>query len=430
MKSSIALVMAAGLMLTTCLLLNTAHAQQYGPPESYGQAQPYGPPQMPAYQPYPSEYGYGGGYGAGGPAYCPPRPPRLWGETEFLLAFRKSRYLPALVTTSDPGTIRDDAGVLGLTSTQLLYGDERVAGNPTAGLRAEIGVWLDCETDLGIGGSYFGLADDRASFSAASDGSPGSQILARPIYNALLDAEGSQLVAFPEIVSGRVDVTDDTHIFSADVFFRKQVGMGLFSDRVDLIGGYQYSEVNNALTIRNHLTSLDPSFLVQVGTTLDAFDSFQTFNVFHGGTMGVRYSTSFGCWSFSALGKVGLGNMRQTVVIRGRTVITVPGGPVSVSETGLLTQNSNIGTYQRDRFAVVPEGRLAVNYHFSQNLSASIGYSFMYWDRVAVAGEQVDRNVDVTQTVARPTLPPGKDGIFRETDTFVHALSLGVQLTY
>jgi hypothetical protein len=91
---------------------------------------------------------------------------------------------------------------------------------------------------------------------------------------------------------------------------------------------------------------------------------------------------------------------------------------------GLLSQASNIGYYDRDRFAVIPEARIALNYDLTPRLSVGVGYDFVYWNRVALAGDQVDTRVDVTQTLPNPSFA------FREGDFFVHAVTFLVQLNH
>ena len=65
---------------------------------------------------------------------------------------------------------------------------------------------------------------------------------------------------------------------------------------------------------------------IPVGTRLDVLDSFETRNEFHGGMLGLLAEIEGGSWSFNMLAKLGLGNMRQKVIISGQTLITDPGG--------------------------------------------------------------------------------------------------------
>ncbi len=387
---------------------------------------------------------------------CRGNDPRVWGSAEFLLGFRKSRQVPPLVTTSPTGTVLAEAGVLGLPATRILFGGGGLEDNPQPGVRGEIGLWLDNTARVGVGGSFTGLQDDTVRFSASSDG---STILARPFFNTLIDLPGSLAVGFPGRVRGAVNVQSENKVYTAEVFFRQQIGLwpgqppvlfladtlvmrgkALFSlpgtqvvtiqehvmpggaplTRLDLVAGYQYSYIDDSLSIANHMVSLDPGFLAGIGTTLDTLDRFDARNDFHGATIGLRSVSLSGRWSLAMLGKVALGNMRQVVSIRGQNVIRVPGGATFASAGGLLAQPSNIGRFARDRFAVIPEARIALNYSLTRRLSVGVGYDFIYWNRVALAGDQVNGRVDVTQTLPDPSFT------FREGDFFVHAVTFNV----
>src|SRR6476659_9640207 len=51
---------------------------------------------------------------------------RLWGGAEYLLWWVEGQRIPALVTTSPPGTPLAQAGVLGLPGTSALFGHSRM----------------------------------------------------------------------------------------------------------------------------------------------------------------------------------------------------------------------------------------------------------------------------------------------------------------
>ncbi len=395
-----------------------------------------------------------GWVGDPGPVYYPDRSsqsPRVWGSAVYLLAFRKSRQTPGLGANNPAGTPLANVGILSDPSTDVVFGGG-LDNNPRSGMRGEVGLWLDGDAGCGVGASFLGLEQDSVGFSQTSDG---SEIISRPIYNTLLDREASQLVSFPGLVRGTVGVQTSNDVYGGEIFLRKRIGFlsgfpfmfglsglhSLFSlpgtqtvnvlsynqsgagmSRCDFLMGYQFSRIEDSARITNNLVSLDPAFLGQIGTTLDAFDAFDTRNDFHGMTLGLKSVSYLGPWSLTMLGKVGLGNMRQEVTIDGQTIVTVPAGPTITRRSGLLTQTSNIGTYRQDRLGVIPEARIMLNYNFNRRLSAGVGYTFIYWNSVALAGAQMNTNVDVTQALPDPTFT------FRESDSFVHAVTFRVQL--
>jgi hypothetical protein len=158
--------------------------------------------------------------------------------------------------------------------------------------------------------------------------------------------------------------------------------------RIDWIAGYQFMRLDDALLIDS------THFLEQLGNIqLDIRDRFATQNEFHGGQIGLRGQMMRGCWSLEALGKVALGVTRQQVAIDGRTQIT----PGTNLVGGLLAQESNIGLYQRDKFAYIPELTLNLRYHATPNLSFHAGYSLIWWSDVVTSGRQIDTGVNLTQ---------------------------------
>ena len=96
---------------------------------------------------------------------------------------------------------------------------------------------------------------------------------------------------------------------------------------------------------------------------------------------------------------------------------------------------TNVGTYTRDDFAVIPEAEFKLICRITKRLEASLGYSFVYWSDVALAGQQIDMSmgqptVNASQLLGG-ALPPGDPrnpafiGIV-DTDFWIQALSFGL----
>src|SRR5262249_39282749 len=125
----------------------------------------------------------------------------------------------------------------------------------------------------------------------------------------------------------------------------------------------------------------------------------------------------------------------ETLSIGGNQVITTPAGVTSVFTGGLLALPSNIGHFQRDRFAVVPELNLKLGYQFSPSLRFTVGYDLIYWSRVIRPGGQVDPVLDVNQipnfgAVAPPVAVSRPAVLFKDTDFWAQGISFGVELRY
>jgi hypothetical protein len=308
---------------------------------------------------------------------------------------------------------------LGEPTTTIIYPTEPVGEDARPGGRISVGTWLDPGRCWAVEGRYFTLADQQSRFDFTSDGDP---ILARPIFDALGNAQASLLVAFPGIVSpGNILVETESSILGGDALMRRLLcrwGWG----RMDLLLGYQFARLDESLDISNLLTDADPNNLIPDGTTLFNSDSFVTRNEYHAFAIGAAAQYEMGVWRLDVMGKIGLGTMRQKVTITGLSVIDNPplGTPDAVNQVGLLAQGANLGTFTNDEFSVSPELNVRLMYHVTSCLDVSVGYTFVYWSNVAHSGEQIDPNLQV----------PTDQFAIRDSEAWIHALTLGGSLRF
>jgi hypothetical protein len=362
---------------------------------------------------------------------------RFWIRGEYLLWWTKGDSLPPLVTTSPTGTPRPQAGVLGQPGTVILFGDEDVNDGARSGGRFTVGTWLDdCQT-WGIEGDYFALGEEVTEFSASSLGDP---ILARPFFNVITGQQDSELVAFPGIVTGSVNVRASSDFQGAgarllhSICCRTSCGHKICNrncHRLDLIAGYRFLKLDEDVVIGEQLISTDPAGLIPLGTQIDLTDRFHTRNEFHGGELGLLSRIYRGRWSFDVLGKVALGGTWSTVTIDGATTVTVPGVAPASRGGGLLAQGSNIGTFSEENFAVVPEVGLTLGYFVRPRLRALMGYTFIYWSHVARPGDQIDVALNPLQLTPGPFIGPERPAFeFRDSDFWAQGLNFGLEYTF
>ena len=375
-----------------------------------------------------------GAHGGGRP--CPfGTPHRIWFRGEFLAWATKGSFLPPLVTTSPIGTPQSDAGVLGEPGTTILYGDQRVLTNERNGLRLVMGTWLDCCQYWGVEGDIFGLEDKTTGFFASSGGDP---ILARPFFNAVTGQQDSDLVAYPQVTSGSVNVSLNSKFGGLGLRGRWNLA-GTGSEqvrgcgpntcyhgwRLDALGGYRFLRLREDLTIVENSQSLNPS----VPVNFDIYDQFNTRNDFNGIDFGLLLEWQRCRWSLEVLGKIALGNSHQTVDINGSTTRTISGN-VTTSPGGILAQTTNIGSYKRDRFAVVPEFGLSIGYDITSRFRASLGYTIIYWDKVARPGNQIDTTINpgLFPPPQNPLQGPLRPAFaFNESDFWAQGLDVGLR---
>jgi hypothetical protein len=148
------------------------------------------------------------------------------------------------------------------------------------------------------------------------------------------------------------------------------------------------------------------------------------------------------CWPLPQLSvefdfKLAMGATNEELSIAGSQLRTFANSSTASYTGGLLALPSNIGQYNRDVFAQVPELDLKIAYEATKHLSLSVGFSTLYWNRIARAGEQIDREVDITQIpnfpLAAGSEPTGlgRPGVpFTQSDLWVMGISLGVEVKW
>ncbi len=343
----------------------------------------------------------------------------VWVSSQWLLWEAKRGRVPPLVTTDPNDGVLPDA--------TILLGNEPIGGQRRAGGRLRIGAWADPLQRVGWEASFLALGEERFVFHADSSDFP---LLARPFFNFTDDLQGgfvgqdAFLVADPGNATGTIQVENRMDLLVADLTRR----LVLRSDsqwRVDLLTGYKTSRIDGGLQIRS------TSELIGQDTTLTLVDVFRTKNAFHGGHIGFEIQRMFPSGaSLDFEAKVGLGNMRQWVLIDGFQE-TVSGGISDTAQGGLLAQSTNMGLRRRDAFTVTPELVLQYRYPASRHLNLLAAYTFIYWNRVALPADQIDRDLGVN-----PNQPPGPgepqrpEFVFRDTDYYVHGVSLGLEWSF
>lgn len=369
--------------------------------------------------------------------FCLCLPSHGWVHAEYLLWWQSGMNLPPLVTTSPTGTARAAAGIL--PGASILYGgDNNVLDGSRSGGRIRFGTWFDRFPGLGLEGEYFGLAQGSEEFFQNSNGTP---ILARPFFNVVSGLQDAELVAFPNVLSGSVQVDVTSELNGAAARFRRSLwcsngcAYSRFccttvptSSRMDGTLGYRFYELKESLAIRERLQSTDPN---NPGS-FNILDRFDTRNQFNGGEIGVLWQGRRGMWSLDGLMRVGIGNTHQTVTIAGDTIVT-QNGVNTTFNNGILAQRTNIGTYDRNEFTMIPELGLTLGYQFTRCVRLTAGYSLIYWGNVVRPGDQVD--LDVNPNLFPPEAVPFTGPLrpqfqFVSTDYWVQGLSFGAEMRW
>lgn len=383
----------------------------------------------------------GGPCSAGGKVCGPPA--RFWVGAEYLLWWLKGPHLPPLVTTGPANPAQSPPpGAPGAPGTAVLFGDNNLEQGAFSGMRFAAGLWLnECQT-FGVEGSFFSLASRSNNVLLGSTGAAGSPVVARPFFDVSTGQANSELIAFPGLASGTVAVQSSSRLLGAGTNFLCNLCCSCADCcdccqpcggyRVDLIGGARYLDLREGLGIAENIQVL-PGSPALPGSTILAFDQFDTRNQFYGGQIGARASWYRDRLFANVTGTIALGTTHQTVDVNGSTTITPPGGPATVVPGAFLALPSNAGHFTRDRFSIVPEVGLNVGYQITNNLSAFVGYNFLYWSSVVRPGDQINLGVNSTHTPASLLPPNGRASplfTFRGSDFWAQGVSFGAQLVF
>ena len=352
------------------------------------------------------------------PAPAPQAGGSFWAEAEYLYWQIKGDKLPALVTTG-PDTLIATAGVLGAPGTSVLFGQSTVNQDWRSGVRVRAGYWFDPARTTGIEAHFFGLENASTDFFASSDG---TTVLARPFFNAPINAQDAQLIAFPGLVAGQVSAGETSHLLGAGIAFRKRLCEACALGPVAGIIGYRYLRLKDQLGIS--------SFSSAPGSTFAVSDEFETRNEFHGLDLGVAGHMVNGPWRFDWLAKVAVGGTFTNIAVNGSSVNNI-GGVITAAPGGLLALPTNMGNFNNERFSVVPELNARIGYQFSPQLRAVVGYNFIYWTGVVRPGGVIDTTVNPTQLPPGPLVGTARPAPRADTSDFwAHGVSVGLAYNF
>lgn len=342
-------------------------------------------------------------------------------RVEYLLWFSRGRNVPPLVTTSLVGTPASDAGILGLATTSVLYGNDPIGTDIRNGGRITVSHLFRDERTWGDA-RFWGIEDSSETFFITGDNVP---ILAIPFYNTVVDAEDALLLEYPGLTTGgSTRVLSKNDLIGADAWLRRNWWNDCCG-KLDLLAGYQFTRLDDSISMFSTTTSLQGA---GAGTQFEILDQFRTQNEFHGASIGFLAEARRGVLTLEVLGKIALGNMRQQVTIDGSTTTTAAGGGSTVTAGGLFAEPTNMGTYERNRIAFSPELNVNLIYNLNPNWRLIGGYSFIYWSNVVLAGNQIDRVINASQIGGGPLVGPARPAFsFARTDFWVQGMNFGAE---
>ena len=310
-------------------------------------------------------------------------------------------------------------------TTPLAGGPNNPIGNDMlVGMRLNVGTWTDCNQNFGVGARGWGILTD-GSTRTISNGGNSTGI---PFFNTSLGAPDTFLVNVSAGVNGAntgtIQVKNDLDLIAGELYARSLL-VREGNSRVDLLTGYTFVRMDSELGLRSQFTD-GITNTIQNGTVLTTQDTFGTKNQFHGGHIGLLNEVSKGRFTFSAIGKVALGNMNQSSTVSGRHTEVAPNAATSTESRGLFAQSSNIGTITRNQFTFLPEAGAKMKYQLGR-AQFGVGYTMLLFPSVAMAGDQIDRNVDIGN-IGGTMLAPNSRLV--SNTFFLHGLDLGLTFKF
>jgi hypothetical protein len=354
-----------------------------------------------------------------------------------MLVFAQDRSSPVLAVTAPDQTLP----LRGTTGVQDRFGGT-LTSDLLPGYRLSAGRYFGPNKRLGIGARGYGIYDGSEEFAVSS--ADGTTSIGVPFFNLnrnpLNPPATSGAGEDSYIVAGRtVDGPDagtapddiSTGSLSASEAL-KMVGADLSgyvlltrtgSSRFDLVAGYTYNQLRNRIRLNTTSTNLYTGDAIANGTVLATRDDFAADNRFNGAHLGVLSSVVRKRVSLSTLAKLSFGNMTTRTAINGSSTVTPPAGAASNLTGGIFAQSSNIGVTKTDHFAFLPEMGIKLAYQLRPNVQLTAGYTALFWSDVALAGEQIDRTINLAGT-GRP-LATNKLSTF-----WMQSVDLGLSMAY
>ena len=308
-------------------------------------------------------------------------------EAEALLWWFKSSPTPAPIITDD---------VAGRAGTNVLLGGGDLDTNPNWGFRLSGGYALDAR--WAVQGNFLYFATRSTSQSVSSPGTAGSTDLLLPYFDVVQNREAVTEISFAPVYAGRARTELRSGLMGAEANASYALDSARAGELV-LIGGVRWLQLKETYTISTSSPFIPPN---PSGEFWDTTDKFAANNNFYGAQFGMRSRYDSGRWFASGIAKLGLGAMVQSVDVEG-SLVTNDFNHFGSAETftgGYFALPTNIGGHTRTVFAVVPELRLDVGYRITPSVSLFAGYSFLYANSVARPGNQLNRNINTTQSAS------------------------------
>jgi hypothetical protein len=285
-------------------------------------------------------------------------------------------------------------GLVGQPGTTTFLGGTDLDTGANPGFRLSAGYALS--ERWGVEGSFLYIPS-RSTSQSVSSSAQGTPSLAIPYIDASTGAESRTGLSLPGVYQGSAREELSNNLLGAELNGTWALAAS-GPWRVDLLGGFRWLRLHETYTFTTS-SPLIPPFPQDVWNTSD---QFATTNNFYGPQLGVRARFDWNRFFTSATLKFALGAMVQSADISGSFVsndFNDFGAPQTFAG-GYFALPTNIGSYSRTVFAVMPELGLGIGYQITSGASVFVGYTFLYTNNVVRPGNQISRTINPTQAPA------------------------------
>ena len=307
-----------------------------------------------------------------------------------------------------------------------------------------LGITLSCTTKVGEDPSIGNLRN----WQDIDDNRNG--LLDSP-YESFIDAntnaQSALLVSFPTFTSGHVTVIARNRTYSVEGgpivnLFRSNPDDGGTLYEVNALAGFRFLQLRETLRIEQETVLLPGATAPYNGTLvgsparLGVSDEFDAQNRFYGGQIGLQGTLYHDRWSLGLGGKVAIGVMTERLDVNGFSTQTSTAPTTSAATVGGLFANaSNIGRYNNDVFAVIPEFQGTLGRQWTSWLSTSFGYTFLYASRTLRSGNQYSPVVNTSIIPTSPSYGIGgaiatPNPLLTQSSYWLQGVSFGLNIRY
>lgn len=330
-------------------------------------------------------------------------------SAEYLAMFFKREPVPIPIVTS--GALSDTLpGALGEPGTHVLMGNESISTGRHSGGRFTLRYTPGNDSDLRFAASYFFTEPKSRIQTAQTSGLVGALNLAVPIFdtsgftNVNAPVPGESVYVLPGPFTDGPGFEGQFQLQTRD-----QLQGAEFNTFIPVVAyphlqpfvGFRWLGLDEKLSFRVNTSGVSGTPVT--GQFFNTADNFSARNNFYGIQLGTAFSYHLNQLDSQLITLVAIGDIHNAVGISGSGVTSngnyffTVHGPAALN-SGIFAQPSNIGHFQGNRFAFLPELKIDLGYQVMPHLRIFSDYQILYLSNVARPGSQMNREINTTRT--------------------------------